>query len=215
MCDFAGESRGCEAQEPRAGQTPEFGEDVIVDECCVLDLAVETADEVELRFGASVRLLVSACAADGSEVFSYLRLVKDFLRDFICKNLGRTRLPKDLVLAQRKEAFEKVLSDRKPDDELLPGKERSVEEMREALEYVSFCCGRFKMSSYLKEVHIVGVQRSVFDGGSEETIFPLLSKLRSESECYKVWQADLSSRYLLGACWSVAPTLNWQGRRRH
>ena len=112
-----------------------------------MDLAVEAADEVVLRFGASVRLFVSACTADGSEVFSYLRLVEDFLRDFICKNLGWTRLFEDLVLAQRKEAFEKVLSDRKADDELLPGKERPVEEMREALEFVSF------VTAKLPQVH--------------------------------------------------------------
>lgn len=44
----------------------------------------------------------------------------------------------DLVLTQREETFEKVLSDRKANDELLPGKERPVEEMCEALGDVSF-----------------------------------------------------------------------------
>ena len=44
----------------------------------------------------------------------------------------------DLVLAQREEAFEKILSDRKANDKLLPGKERPVEKMCEALGDVSF-----------------------------------------------------------------------------
>jgi hypothetical protein len=60
------------------------------------------------------------------------------LGDFILENLRGTRLLEDLVLAQRKEAFEKVLSDRKANDEFLPGKERPVNEVREALDFVSF-----------------------------------------------------------------------------
>jgi hypothetical protein len=60
------------------------------------------------------------------------------LGDFILENLRGTRLLEDLVLAQRKEAFEKVLSDRKANDEFLPGKERPVKEVREALDFVSF-----------------------------------------------------------------------------
>jgi hypothetical protein len=105
---------------------------------------------------------------------SYLGLVEDFLGDFILKDLGGTRSLEDLVLAHREEAFEKVLSDRKANDELLPGKERSVEEMCEALGDVSFA-REVEMESYLKEVHIVNLQRSVCDGRPEEMIFPLLA----------------------------------------
>jgi hypothetical protein len=139
-----------------------------------LDLTVETAHKVELRFGASVGLFGSAYSVDRNVALSYLGLVEDFLGDFILKDLGGTRSLEDLVLAHREEAFEKVLSDRKANDELLPGKERSVEEMCEALGDVSFA-REVEMESYLKEVHIVNLQRSVCDGRPEEMIFPLLA----------------------------------------
>jgi hypothetical protein len=43
-----------------------------------------------------------------------------------------------LILAERKEAFEGILRQRETDDELLPGKQGSVEETGKSLGQVSF-----------------------------------------------------------------------------
>lgn len=55
--DLAREPRRCKLKKPCPGQRPEFWENVVVDECSVLDLSVEITEESELRFGASVCLL--------------------------------------------------------------------------------------------------------------------------------------------------------------
>lgn len=44
------------SKEPCAGEGPEFGEDIVVDEGCVLDLTVETAEETVFRLGSSICL---------------------------------------------------------------------------------------------------------------------------------------------------------------
>lgn len=56
-----------------------------MDEKDVLDLTVETVDEFELGFGATV------CLA----------FIVDFLGDFLLQNLGGLGIFQDLILAQR------------------------------------------------------------------------------------------------------------------
>ena len=77
----------------------------------ILDLTPETFDETELGFRATV----------------FLTLVVDFLGDFLLENLRELCVFEDLVLAEGQKFFETVLSDGKPDDELLPWKERTIE----------------------------------------------------------------------------------------
>lgn len=83
----------------------------------VLDLTVETVDEFEFSFGATV------C----------LTFVVNLLRNFLFEDLWRLGFLKDLVLAEGQEAFEEILSDRESNNKLLPREERPVEETREAL----------------------------------------------------------------------------------
>jgi hypothetical protein len=56
MGDLAREACRGVPREPGAGEGPEFGENIVLDEGYVLDLAVESRDKAELCFGASVCL---------------------------------------------------------------------------------------------------------------------------------------------------------------
>ena len=117
MADLAGEAGGCEAQEDVAGEGPQLGEDVEVDEGEVLDLVPETLDDLE----------PGLCAAVG------LRLGKGLGRDLLGEDGGRLRALQDAVLAHGEEGLEDVVADREAHDELLPWEERAVEEPRETL----------------------------------------------------------------------------------
>lgn len=83
----------------------------------VLDLTVQTVDELELGLRSAISLA----------------LVEDFLRDLLFKNLGRLGLFQHLVLSEGQKALKDILRDRKANDELLPREERTVEESRKAL----------------------------------------------------------------------------------
>jgi len=115
--DFPLERRGGEFFEKRAGEGPELGEDVELDEGEVLKLRPQSVDEVELGLRAAVGL----------------GLVEDFLGDFLGQDGGRRRVLEDLVLAERQEGFEDKVADGEGYDELLPGEEGAVERAREAL----------------------------------------------------------------------------------
>jgi hypothetical protein len=54
--DFAREAFWGVPRQPGAGEGPEFGEDIVLDEGYVLDLAVKSGDKAKLCFGASVCL---------------------------------------------------------------------------------------------------------------------------------------------------------------
>ena len=56
MGDLAREASWGVPRQPGAGESPEFGENIVLDEGYVLDLAVKPGDEAELCFGASVCL---------------------------------------------------------------------------------------------------------------------------------------------------------------
>ena len=56
MGDLAGEAFWGVPRQPGAGEGPEFGENIVLDEGYVLDLAVKSGDEAELCFGASICL---------------------------------------------------------------------------------------------------------------------------------------------------------------
>lgn len=88
-----------------------------MDEGDVLDLTVETVDEFEFSFSATVCLTLSV----------------DILRNFLFENLWWLGVFQNLVLAERKKSFEEILGDRETDNELFPREERPVEETREAL----------------------------------------------------------------------------------
>ena len=83
----------------------------------VLNLAPETFDKTELCFGATV----------------FLTLIVDFTGDFLLEYLGGLRVLEDLILAEGEEFFKAVLRDGKPNDELLPREEGSVQEPSQAL----------------------------------------------------------------------------------
>jgi hypothetical protein len=51
----------------------------------------------------------------------------------VLQHLGRLRLLQDSVLAEAEESFEDVLPDGEADNQLLPRKQRAVEEPRKAL----------------------------------------------------------------------------------
>ena len=131
MGNLSGEALWSVTRKPGTCQRPEFRQDVVLNEGYVLDLAVESRDKTELRFGASV------CLRGGQSVHSgrilcaleaHLALVKHFLCDFIFQRLWRLLLLQDLILAQRQEAFEEVLPNREPKNELLPGETGSIKE---------------------------------------------------------------------------------------
>jgi hypothetical protein len=54
--DLAREAFWGVPRQPGAGEGPEFGEDIVLDEGYVLDLAVKSGDEAELCFGTPVGL---------------------------------------------------------------------------------------------------------------------------------------------------------------
>ena len=56
MGDLAGEALWGPPRKPGTGQRPEFGEDIVLDECYILDLAVESGNEAKLGFGTSIFL---------------------------------------------------------------------------------------------------------------------------------------------------------------
>ena len=56
MGDLAGEAFRGVPREPGASEGPELGENIVLDEGYVLDLAVESGDKAELCFGTSVCL---------------------------------------------------------------------------------------------------------------------------------------------------------------
>lgn len=86
-------------------------------ECQVLKLSVDSVEESELGLGPSVSLA----------------LVEDILRHLVLEHRGGLRFAENAVLAEAKEAFEEELADREANDELLPRKQRAIEEAREAL----------------------------------------------------------------------------------
>jgi hypothetical protein len=95
VADLAGEARRCPFEKKIAGPGPKLGEDIEVHEGEILNLRVETVDDFELCLGAAVGL----------------RLVKDFLRDFLGEDGGGTGFLEDAVLTESKERFEEVLAD--------------------------------------------------------------------------------------------------------
>ena len=108
---FAGETRGCKAEEQVASPGPQFRENVVVNECDVLDLAVDTVEELELGLGAAISLLVRVASASQRLLRiqtqkPYLTLVVDLLRNLMLEDLGRLGSLENLVLAQTKEALE-------------------------------------------------------------------------------------------------------------
>lgn len=114
MADFAGEPRRRPLEQQVAGPAPQLRKHIEVNECNVLDLRPQAIDDLELGFRATI------C----------LRLVENFLGDFLGEHSGGSCLLEDTVLAKREEGFEEVLADGEADDELLPGEERAVEEAR-------------------------------------------------------------------------------------
>lgn len=66
---------------------------------------------------------------------SYLTLVKDLLEHLMLQHLGDLGLLEDLILTITEETFDEVVGERETDDQLLPGKERPVEEPRETLSF--------------------------------------------------------------------------------
>lgn len=115
--DLALETRGREAREQAAGPVPHLGEHVEVDEGDILDLAPQAVDEGE----------AGLCAAVG------LGLVVDVLGDLLLEDGGDLLALEDAVLAEGEERLEEPVADGEADDELLPGEERAVEGLGEAL----------------------------------------------------------------------------------
>lgn len=158
MRDLASEARGRKAQQQLAGPGPHLGQHIILDEDDVLDLAPKPVEELELGLGAPVRLT----------------LVEDLLGHLVLQDLGRLGALQHAELAQAEETLEEVLGDREPDDQLLPGEERAVEEARKSL------CGTrtrllasrldsedrhwepTRIVNYLENIHLSGVDMQDF-----------------------------------------------------
>lgn len=119
--DLAAEPLGREAGQQAAGPLPHLGEHVEVDEGDILDLAPQAVDEGEAGLGAAVGLA----------------LVVDLLRDLLLEHGGHLLALEDAVLTEGEERLEEEVADGEADDELLPGEERAVEGLREALRGVS------------------------------------------------------------------------------
>jgi hypothetical protein len=77
----------------------------------------QAIDDLELCLGASVSL----------------RLVEVLLGHLFGKDGGWLRALEDAVLADVEEGFEKVVTDREAHQQLLPGEERAVQGLGEAL----------------------------------------------------------------------------------
>lgn len=95
MADLTSEARGRPLEKEITSPGPELGEDIEVHESEILNLRVETVDDFELCLGATVGL----------------RLVKDFLGDFLGEDGGGTGFLEDTVLTESEERFKEVLAD--------------------------------------------------------------------------------------------------------
>ena len=95
MADLASEARRSPLEEKITSPGPELGKNVEVHEGEILNLRVETVDDFELCLGATVGL----------------RLVKDFLGDFLGEDGGGLGFLEDAVLTGCEEGFEEVLAD--------------------------------------------------------------------------------------------------------
>jgi hypothetical protein len=117
MADLSSEARRSPLEKKITSPGPQFRKHIEVHKGDVLNLRVETVDDFKLCLGATVGL----------------RLVEDFLGDFLGEDGGGTGFLEDAVLTESEERFEEVLAYGEAHDELLPWEERAVEEAREAL----------------------------------------------------------------------------------
>ena len=95
MADLSSEARRSPFEKKITSPGPELRENVEVHKGEILNLRVETVDDFELCLGATVGL----------------RLVKDFLGDFLGENGGGLGFLEDAVLTGCEEGFEEVLAD--------------------------------------------------------------------------------------------------------
>lgn len=63
----------------------------------------------------------------------YLTLIVHLLRHLIFQDLGRLRMLQDLVLPERQESFQNVLTQRESNQDGLPWDEGAVQKTRELL----------------------------------------------------------------------------------
>lgn len=119
LADFTLEPSRKIPSERDTSDPPELREHVTVDKREILNLTVETSDETELGFGATVCLPLLTTPfyvpMFVAPLVTYLRLIVDFLRNFIFKNLGRLCPLQDLVLPEGQESLQQVLTQREPD----------------------------------------------------------------------------------------------------
>lgn len=65
--------------------------------------------------------------------YIYLTLIVHLLRHLIFQDLGRLRMLQDLVLPERQESFQNVLTQRESNQDGLPWEEGAVQKTRELL----------------------------------------------------------------------------------
>ena len=96
---LAGEASRSESKQQTTRPGPELGQDIVMDECDILDLTVETFDERELGFGPAISLA----------------LVIHILWDLLFQYLGGFGIVQDAILSERKKLLEEELANREAD----------------------------------------------------------------------------------------------------
>lgn len=117
VADLARESSGGVSQEPVTRKRPNLGKDIKVQDSDILDLIPETVEDGEEGFCTAV----------------FLRFGECFRRYFLGEDGGGRRAAEDTVLAETEEGLEEVVAKGEAHKELLPRKERAVQEPRQAL----------------------------------------------------------------------------------
>jgi hypothetical protein len=141
--NLAAEPLGRPFQQQVARPGPQLGEHVELDEGDVDDLRPEAADDGEGGLGAAVGL----------------GLVKGLRGDLLGEDGGRGGALQDAVLAEGEEGLEEVLANGEAEDELLPGKEGSVEGLGEALRGIHVNRGNSRVVGLGHELRFQGEAR--------------------------------------------------------
>jgi hypothetical protein len=121
--NLAAEPSRCIFRDNRAGNIPELGKNIEMDDCDIGDLTVERADETEFGLCATICLSLASITAPVSTYRyrrAYLRLVIDLLTDHSFKSFRHFGLTELLVLSGGEPCLEKILRDTKADNDRLP-----------------------------------------------------------------------------------------------
>lgn len=94
----------------------------------------------------------ASCVSESAA--AYLTFVVGFLIDLTLQSLGRSCLLQYLILAKGQEAFEDILSDLESNDQLFPGKPRSIQRLSKDLSVLALRAPRCQPgSTYAEVVH--------------------------------------------------------------